>query len=240
MTDVRVRRALALAYPSYDVVRINGAIGHVTAVPATNLVPPQTPGRTAYPTHGRRGFASRPDAAHALLRSAHALGTEIRFAFDPAVPASVRTMHAIVRALDGVGFRTRPVPVGRALLTRQATRSRRPAHDHPVRRLARRERVAAGPLPIRPTRTARARWARTSPRSHNPPSTASWPGSGAVPWSSRPRRTTGWSTWSCDRWAPEFAVSYGGVDMAHGSRVNGMSDDTILGMPTWQQLSVAR
>ena len=239
VTDVRVRRALALAYPSYDVVRINGAIGHVTAVPATNLVPPQTPGRTAYPTHGRRGFASRPDAAHALLRSAHALGTEIRFAFDPAVPASVRTMHAIVRALDGVGFRTRPVPVGRALLTHQAN----------------------APVDLRTTTRcgdwpAESAWVPALFGSTHPDRTGSLGKNLAA--FSRPsvdrelarirrrpleQQAAAYNRLEhlvLDRWAPEFAVSYGGVDMSHGSRVNGMSDDTTLGMPTWQQVWVAR
>jgi hypothetical protein len=36
-----------------------------------------------------------------------------------------------------------------------------------------------------------------------------------------------------------FPVYDGGVDMAHGSRVNGMADDATLGMPTWQGLWVS-
>ena len=238
VTDVRVRRALALAYPSHDIVRIEGAIGHVTQVPATNLVPPQVPGRTAYPTHGRRGFASRPGAAHALLRTAHALGTEIRFAFDPAAPVSVRTEHAIVRALDDVGFRARPVPVGPVLLMHQAeaqvdlrTTTRcadrltesawLPAlfgSTHPVRTGSLGTNLAAFSQPSVDRELARIR---------------------LLPLERQAAAYNRLEHTILDRWAPEFAVSYGGVDMAHGSRVMGMADDASLGMPTWQQLWVA-
>ena len=37
---------------------------------------------------------------------------------------------------------------------------------------------------------------------------------------------------------PLFPTYYGGVVMAHGSKVKGMYDDSALGMPTWGTMSV--
>jgi len=38
---------------------------------------------------------------------------------------------------------------------------------------------------------------------------------------------------------PMVSAFYGGVDMAHGSRVRGMADDDTLGMPTWHRIWVS-
>jgi peptide/nickel transport system substrate-binding protein len=40
------------------------------------------------------------------------------------------------------------------------------------------------------------------------------------------------------RWFPVVPISYGGVAMAHGSRIKGMHDDNVRGMPTWNAIWV--
>ena len=40
------------------------------------------------------------------------------------------------------------------------------------------------------------------------------------------------------KYFPLFPTYYGGVVMAHGSKVKGMSDDSALGMPTWNTMWV--
>jgi hypothetical protein len=41
------------------------------------------------------------------------------------------------------------------------------------------------------------------------------------------------------RYFPVVPISYGGIAMAHGSRIMGMHDDSVLGMPTWDDIWVA-
>jgi hypothetical protein len=41
------------------------------------------------------------------------------------------------------------------------------------------------------------------------------------------------------KYFPLFPTYYGGEAMAHGSKVQGMADDTTTGMPTWKQIWVA-
>jgi hypothetical protein len=38
---------------------------------------------------------------------------------------------------------------------------------------------------------------------------------------------------------PIVPLWYGGVAMEHGSRLQGMADDTVLGTPTWKNLWVS-
>jgi hypothetical protein len=38
---------------------------------------------------------------------------------------------------------------------------------------------------------------------------------------------------------PIVPLWYGGVAMSHGSRIEGMDDDSVRGMPTWSQLWVS-
>jgi peptide/nickel transport system substrate-binding protein len=215
-----VRRALALAYPYRAVIRLGGLIPGVTALPATTLTPPGVPGRRGHLVGGHRGFRTDPLAARALLHKAGALGFPVRFRYDPHSPASVSTSEALVRALVAAGFRATPRPRLSKVDLRTATRC------------------------------------------------AAWPsGSQWVPplFASSPPNLAEFSEPSVDRelarirafplekqmpaydqvehqvlrrWSPMFAVYYGGVDLAHGSRVAGMVDDDTLGMPTWNTIWV--
>ena len=84
----KVREALSWAYPYKNAILAAGLIPGVNAIPATNLMPPGVPGRTPYNVTGRQGFDTDPAKAKALLKSANAMGYEIKFLFrtdDPVV-----------------------------------------------------------------------------------------------------------------------------------------------------------
>ena len=76
-----MREALSWAYPYQDVILAEGLIPGVNAIPATNLMPPAVPGRTPYNVTGRQGFDTDPAKAKALLKSANALGYQIKFLY---------------------------------------------------------------------------------------------------------------------------------------------------------------
>ena len=82
----------------------------MTAVPATNLMPPGIPGRTAYNPTGREPFQTDPAKSKELLQQAGAMGYDIKFLFRTDDPISVKVKDAIVRALQQAGFKATPVP----------------------------------------------------------------------------------------------------------------------------------
>ena len=110
ITDKRIREALSWAYPYKNAILAGGDIPGVTAVPATNLMPPGIPGRTAYNVTGREPFQTDPAKAKELLQQANAMGYDIKFLFRSDDPVSVKVKDAIVKALGQAGFKATPVP----------------------------------------------------------------------------------------------------------------------------------
>jgi peptide/nickel transport system substrate-binding protein len=62
---------------------------------------------------------------------------------------------------------------------------------------------------------------------------------------SKPRRSTRWAEWNrldhavLRHWSPVIPLWYGGIAMAHGSRIEGPADDSVHGMPAWSQIWVS-
>ena len=110
ITDKKVREALSWAYPYKNIILASGLIPGVNAIPASNLMPPGMPGRTPYNVTGRKGFQTDPAKAKALLKSANAMGYEIKFLFRTDDPISVKSKDATVKALTEAGFKATPVP----------------------------------------------------------------------------------------------------------------------------------
>lgn len=235
VTSRGVRQALALAYPYRAMVRLDGGIPGVTALAATNLTPPGTSGRTAYPARDRVAFGTQPRAARSLLQRSHALGAEIRFGFVPGVATSMRQKQVLARALDAAGFRAVPVAV-------PTTRAAHPEVD--LRTETRcgdwTSESAWLPALFGSTLTERTGGLGENLAAFSQPSVdRELTGIRRRPLEQQDRAYNRLEHQILRRWFPEFPVSYGGVDMAHGSRINGMADDYTVGMPTWQDLWVA-
>lgn len=110
MTDVRVRRALAYAYPYRAVLRAQGQELGVTASFASSFMSPDVLGRVAYnPVPGHRLGATDPAKARALLSQAHAVGFPIRWAYAEDDPVSVTVKNLMVQALRRAGFDPQPI-----------------------------------------------------------------------------------------------------------------------------------
>jgi peptide/nickel transport system substrate-binding protein len=226
VTDPRVRRALLWAYPYRAVLRAEGLVPGVTAVPATGLLPPVADGRTPYRTPGHRPFATEPGVAHRMLAHAHALGTRLRFPFTPGDAASLRTRDALVRALRAGGFDPQPVHVSTILPVDLRTATQCGAWPRSGQWLG----PVYGPVSTgagddvarfdQPVVDRDLRRIESIPLEQMGPA-----------WSQLDRMVL-------RRWSPVVPLWYGGVAMAHGSRIEGMADDSVHGMPTWQGISV--
>ena len=73
-------------------------------------MPPGLPGRTPYNTTGHKAFQTDPAKAKSLLKSANAMGYEIKFLFRTDDPINIKVKDAIVKALTEAGFKATPVP----------------------------------------------------------------------------------------------------------------------------------
>jgi peptide/nickel transport system substrate-binding protein len=238
ITDPRVRRALIWAYPYRAALRAAGLVPGVTALPATNLVPPDVQGHTAIRLP-HRAFRTSPRVARRMLAEAGALGTPLRFFYD-ATTSGRRVRDALVWSLRASGFDPRPARAPSMLFPEQT-----PA-NLPVD-LRTTTRCGAWPSgeqwldwayrPTQPDRTGQL-FDNTEAFSR-PIVLREFQGVERLPldqqgqaWNRLDRRVL-------HRWQPIVPLWYAGVAMAHGSRIEGMVDDTVRGMPAWSQIWVA-
>ena len=240
ITDKRIREALSWAYPYKNAILAGGDIPGVTAVPATNLMPPGIPGRTAYNPTGREPFQTDPAKSKELLQQAGALGYDIKFLFRTDDPISVKVKDAIVRALQQAGFKATPVPT---TIADYATDRADTSEDINVRSASWCSDWPSGATWL-PTV-----YADTKPNtSHSLGANYSAFASKAVqkkvdqiqlmPLSEQPGAWNALDKQVMTQYFPLFPTYYGGVVMAHGSRIKGMADDSALGMPTWNTMWV--
>ena len=134
ITNKKVREALSWAYPYKNAILAAGLIPGVNAIPATNLMPPGVPGRTPYNVTGRQGFQTDPAKAKALLKSANAMGYEIKFLFRTDDPVIVKAKDAIVKGLTEARLQGHPGADHDGEL-RRSTRQHHRGHQRPLGRL---------------------------------------------------------------------------------------------------------
>jgi peptide/nickel transport system substrate-binding protein len=240
ITDKRVREALSWAYPYKDALLAAGRIPGVTAQPATNLMPPGIPGRSPYNITGHQAFQTDPAKAKALLQQAHAMGYEIKFLFRTDDPASVKVKDAVAKALTQAGFKATPVPT---TIAGYSTIQDDPRSDINVR--------AAGWCSDWPSG---ATWLPPLYASTNADKTHSLGVNDSVfsnasvdrqfdavqkmPLRQQPDAWNKLDRQIMAKYFPLFPTYYGGVAMAHGSRIMGDNDDINDGQPTWMTMWV--
>jgi peptide/nickel transport system substrate-binding protein len=237
-----VREALSWAYPYKNIILATGLIPGVNAIPATNLMPPGVPGRTAYNVTGRKGFDTNPAKAKALLKQANAMGYEIKFLFRTDDPISVKSKDATVKALQQAGFKATPVP---STIANYAADRDNTSKDINVR--------SAGWCSDWPSGST---WLPTVYGSTNPDKTHSF-GTNYSAFSNKSvdnqidaiqkmpldQQADAWNALDkqvMQKYFPLFPTYYTGIAQAHGSKINGDFDDNTIGMPTWKNIWVSQ
>ncbi len=127
VTDLKVRQAIGYAYPYVDAWKAAGEIVGLTRVPGTNILPPGTVGREPYDVLGIEGQNTDPEKAKELLTEANALGYEIKFLYSTDDPLSVAGKDQIVKGLEAGGFTATPIAS-----TTEKIREARTDYDSPI------------------------------------------------------------------------------------------------------------
>jgi peptide/nickel transport system substrate-binding protein len=240
ITDKRVREAVGWAYPYEDAWQAGGEIIDVTRKGGTTILPPGTAGRKdfAYP-EGQDGQTTDPEKARALLEEAGEVGFEIAFLFATDDDLSVAAKDEIVAGLEAAGFKARPIAS-----TSETIRTDRTDYDSPINVRS------SGWCSDWPSGGSwfPAQWAGNLVGLEGMPNPANFD----VPKFDKEQDRildTLTPEEAAEAWGdfdemimteeyPAVIVGYSGTAMIHGSKVGGMENDNVRGMPTLQQMYI--
>jgi peptide/nickel transport system substrate-binding protein len=242
ITNKKVREALSWAYPYKNIILASGLIPNVNAIPASNLMPPGLPGRTAYNVTGRKGFETDPAKAKALLKSANATGYEIKFLFRTDDPISVKAKDATVKGLTEAGFKATPVPTTTA---NYVTARDNVNEDINVRSAGWCSDWPSGstwlPTLFGSTDIAKSHSFGTNYTAFSNKSVDNQ--MDAIQRMPLDQQADAWNALDkqiATKYFPLFTTYYTGIAQAHGSRIQGDFDDSTIGMPTWKNIWISQ
>ena len=240
--DLKVRQALGWAYPYEDAWKAAGDIIGVTRVPGTAILPPGTAGRKEYQAlEGQDGRTTDPDKARQLLEEANAVGFEIKFLYATDDDQSVAAKDAIARGLEAAGFKATPIAS-----TTETIRTDRTDYDSPINVRS------SGWCSDWPSGTTwfPAQWAGDLVGLEGMPNLANFEEKAMDDEQDRILDTLApedalpaWGEFDQQMettYYPAVVTGYGGVAMIHGSRVGGMANDNVRGMPTFSRMYITQ
>ncbi|WP_175539768.1 ABC transporter substrate-binding protein [Nocardioides exalbidus] len=116
ITDIRVRKALAYAYPYEDVWMAGGDVPGVTRMRAGSLMPPGMVGRKDFHVDGEP-ITYAPERSRALLAEAGFADEpyEITMAYNQTDPRATAMQEQVEKGLQAGGFSVRSIPVHQSI-----------------------------------------------------------------------------------------------------------------------------
>ncbi len=239
--DLKVRQALGWAYPYQDAWKAGGDIVGVTRVPGTAILPPGTAGRKEYQAlDGQDGQTTDPEKSKALLKEAGAEGFEIKFLYATDDDQQVAAKDAIVQGLEAGGFKATPIAS-----TTETIRTDRTDYNSPINVRS------SGWCSDWPSGITwfPAQWAGDLVGLEGMPNPANFkvkemdaeqdrildtlsPEQAVKAWGDFDEKME-------TTYYPAVNIGYGGVAMIHGSKVGGMANDNVRGMPTFGRMYIS-
>ena len=233
ITDIDVRKALGYAYPYEDAWKAAGEIVGVTRKGGTAIMPPGIPGRVEYDVLGNAGTESNPEKARRLLKQAGELGYEIKFLYVQGDQYSEAQKDQIVEGLEAAGFKPTPVAVG---INQYYVVRDDPNADINLR--------SGGWCSDWPSGGS---WFPALFASDGSNNYAYFEEKDIdrridkilrLPLDEQPAAWGQLDKSIQEKYLPVINIGYGGVAMMHGSRIVGMVNDNVFGMPTWKDIYV--
>jgi peptide/nickel transport system substrate-binding protein len=239
--DLKVRQALGWAYPYVDAWKAAGEIVGVTRVPGTAILPPGTAGRVEYePLPGQDGQTTDPEKSKALLKEAGAEGYEIKYLFAADDEAAVAAKDAIAKGLEAGGFKATPIAS-----TVETIRTDRTDYNSPINV---RSSGWCSDWPAGATWFP-AQWAGDLVGLEGMPNPANFKVKEMDAEQDRILDTLtpeeapeAWGQFDKTmetKYYPAVNTGYGGTAMIHGSKVGGMVNDNVRGMPTFSRMYIS-
>jgi peptide/nickel transport system substrate-binding protein len=239
--DINVRRAIGYAYPYENAWKAAGEIVGVTRLPGTSILPPGTAGRVEYDALGIKG--ENTDAAKAkelLAKAGYKPGQyEIKFLYATDDDQSVAAKDEIVKGLQAGGFKATPIASTTATI-----RTDRTDYNSPINVRS------SGWCSDWPSGGSwfPAQWAGSLVGLEGMPNIANFKVKAMDDEQNRildtltpEEATKAWGEFDKtmeEKYYPAVNVGYSGTAMIHGSKVGGMHNDTVLGMPTFDTMYV--
>jgi len=240
--DLKVRQAIGYAYPYEDAWKAGGDIVGVTRVPGTSILPPGTAGRKEYQSlPGQDGQTTDPEKSKQLLKEAGAEGFEIKFLFASDDDQAVAAKDAVVKGLEAGGFKATPIAS-----TTETIRTDRTDYNSPINVRS------SGWCSDWPSGTTwfPAQWSGSLVGLEGMPNPANFKVKSfddeqdrildtLTPEKALPAWGDFDETMETEQY-PAVVTGYGGVAMIHGSKVGGMADDNVRGMPTFARMYITQ
>jgi len=241
--EKEVRQAIGYAYPYEAAWKAAGEIEGVTRVPGTSILPPGTAGRKEYDVLGNKGKNTDPAKAKELLQKAgYKPGEyEIKFLFSTDDDQAVAAKNEIVKGLEAGGFKATPIASTLETIRTDRTDPKSPIN---VR--------SSGWCSDWPTGGSwfPAQWAGSLVGVEGMPNPSNFkeadmdaqqdkildtmtPEQAAPAWGDFDKKME-------EDYYPAVNIGYGGVAMIHGSKVGGMENDNVRGMPTFARMYITK
>ena len=239
ITDIDVRRAIGYAYPYRAAWKAGGEIEGVTRIPGTSILPPGTAGRVEYDALGIKGVDTDPEKSKELLKEAGAMGYEIKFLFASDDPLAVQAKDQTVKGLEAGGFKATPIAS-----TVETIRTDRTDYDSPINVRS------SGWCSDWPSGGSwfPAQWAGDLVGLEGMPNPANFKEADMAAEQDRildtltpEEATAAWGEFDKtmqEKYYPAVVTGYSGTAMIHGSKVGGMENNNVYGMPTFPQMFI--
>ena len=241
--ELEVRQALGWAYPYEAAWKAGGEIEGLTRVPGTAILPPGTSGRKEYDALGNKGKETDPAKAKELLKKAgYAPGEyEIKFLFATDDDLAVAAKNEVVKGLEAGGFKATPIAS-----TTETIRTDRTDYKSPINVRS------SGWCSDWPSGITwfPAQWAGDLVGLEGMPNPANFkeadmdaqqdkildamtPEEAAPAWGEFDKTME-------TKYYPAVNIGYSGTAMIHGSKVGGMDNDNVRGMPTFARMYITK
>ena len=238
ITDINVRKAVGYAYPYVDVWKAAGEIVGLTRVPGTSILPPGTAGRVEYDVLGIKGQNTDPAKSQELLKEANAEGYELKFLYATDDPLSVSAKDQLVKGLEAGGFTATPIAS-----TAEKIREERSNYDSPINIRS------SGWCSDWPSGGSwfPAQWDGALVGLEGMPNPANFKEADAdakqkeilgMPADEVPAAWGEFDKFIEETYYPAVITGYSGTAIIRGSKIGGMFNDSVRGMPTFADMYI--
>jgi peptide/nickel transport system substrate-binding protein len=241
--ELAVRQAIGWAYPYEAAWKAGGEIEGLTRVPGTAILPPGTAGRKKYDALGNGGKETDPAKARALLKKAgYEPGEyEIKFLFATDDDLAVSAKNEVVKGLEAGGFKAIPIASTSETIRTDRTDPKSPIN---VR--------SSGWCSDWPSGITwfPAQWAGSLVGVEGMPNPSQFKEASMDAQQDKildtmtpEQAAPAWGEFDQEletKYYPAVNIGYSGVAMIHGSKVGGMANDNVRGMPTFGRMYVTK